>query len=264
MPHSFYHAQDMDDSLSPLDLPSAFGFFEADFDNEIAAHMFNEYINEECLDEDYGMNFSDWPGQCLPNSFSRWDPSPAASTPSIQPTFMTNDTFMLIHSPMIINRPMAIDAPVANDTSSTESSNATPSLSSYEPKSSPMTPPTRSPRTPKDKPGPGSTPPAIVTDPSTAFPELAAELVPITYNMPMYHHMYGRPLYQHMSPQFIPAGPANAPNCMPMPQNYPAHVMTVSFGPMGPIFSEIPYISSGCHAFAPVCTSSRFSTCSSA
>lgn len=241
MPHSFYHAQDMDDSLSPLELPSAFGFLEAELDNEIAAHMFNEYIMEECLDEDCGVDFSDRSGQRLPGSFSSWVPSPAASTPSIRPTFMTNNTFMVIDPSLVNDPPMAIDVLMANDTSSTERSDAAPSSSSAcEPKSTPPTPPTPSPRTPIDEPDIGPIPPAIVTDPSTAFPALAAEPIPITYNMAMYHHMYGRPLYQHMPPQFIPAGPANTPNGMPVPQHYPAHVMTVSFGPMGPIFRRYP------------------------
>ncbi|KAJ5665962.1 uncharacterized protein N7477_008410 [Penicillium maclennaniae] len=131
MPHSFYHAQDMDGSLSPLDLPSAFGVFEADLDNEIAAHMFNQYIMEECLDEDCGVDFSDVAGQRLPGSDSRWVPAPAASTPSIQPSFMNNNAFMVIDPHMGLNTPMA------SSTSPTERSDAAPSLSTCEPNFTP-------------------------------------------------------------------------------------------------------------------------------
>jgi hypothetical protein len=79
----------------------------------------------------------------------------------------------------------------------------------------------------------------IVTDPSPTFPALAAEPVPTTYNMTMYNHAYGRPLYQNMPPPFIPAGPGYTPDGRPMPL-YPAHTMFVSFGPTGPIFSRTP------------------------
>lgn len=259
MPHSFYDAKDMDGSPSPFDLsdPLGLGLFEADFDGDrVAAAMFEEYIDNDYLGEACGVDFSDNPGRRLPSSFERWVPSQVAPGHPIQPCLMAHDTSIDIDTPIDVNTqlnidmsmdteipvvndiPMTNDTPVANSSSSAKSSDTVPSLSTSKPRCTPPTPPKLSPRTPRDEPA--LLPPVIVTDPSPTFPALAAEPVPTTYNMVMYNHVYGRPLYQHMPPQFLPAGQGYTPDGRPMPQIYPAHTMFVSFSPTGPIFSRSP------------------------